>query len=399
MKGNDEIHVTNMWLRGLAEQFTRLEYYSNIYDFIDLLQVQNNPLNNLADVDKAVDSLSELFSPELRQSLYKVKSFVKNRLAFYDDFYTKDLEEKQELLASICCVNFDMMENKTGTINNRMLYNIAQLVAKELSTREVYAELEENDPDLKLYYELSKQLEENTKTIKSLLAVYAGRRFNIDSLNKKRMEIASKLDSVVKRIQQKGKLETSDMDIVSDDIMDHLQVETAVNTVLLMAYNNLITSNFSEEVISYTDVNNLNFDQIEFFGNIDISSLKKEHNDSVQTNIRSPRQKVFLLDVIRDAITHNCFSYSLPTAKNNNQLSYKDIILEFNCHNVKLTGRLDDFYKLFTNEQFTNKRDPAIITLHNKFKTTRGIADPSILFTGELDEDEDPDNAGYMGHE
>lgn len=56
-------------------------------------------------------------------------------------------------------------------------------------------------------------------------------------------------------------------------------------------------------------------------------------------------------------------SYQLPPVKQGASASFKDVVLTFNgdWQNVKITGRLEDFYELFTSPVFTNKRPRVLL--------------------------------------
>jgi len=370
-RGEDEIVVSKMWLRGYSEMFCRKSHTlnsSNIEQLIlEELKRNENLLLNKQDVDSVLSAVKHLFGENVNKNFYKLSGFVQARLNS-TNFYTQPLEHKVKTLSSILANNYDYISTSAGTINPSIIYNLQQLVGLELYARNEFTELDIEDYDiLKMKKVVDEVSAMNSKTMMAQTLLFSGKQFSKSAQQKFLKGIKSMKSKVrlyLQSLEDKQKLESANMELYNLEDLNYLPMEVAVNTVLLMCFNSLITSSFYDDVLAKTNTTNLNEQQEIFFNKFDVSNLQFYHGNTLKTR-EHPGQKAYLLLCLREALCHGTISYKIPTQKNNKPVNFNDIIICFKTserQNSTIYGTIQDFYNLFSSIDFLRERNSEIVT-------------------------------------
>jgi len=368
-RGDDEIVVSKMWLRGYTELFSRKSKTLNSEEIEKLLLLKlekENSLSSKQEIDSLLSNVKEMFGEDVTKNFYKLSTFIHNRLKSQKNFNTLNKEDKIKILSSILANNVEYIQEGSGSINASIIYSLQQLVGLELYARGEYSDLDLEEYDIEKMQEIIKQVESfNTRCNMTQTLLKTGRSFS-PMANKKFFKelnsVKSKVSSYLKGLYSKQKLETSNMELYNLDDLNHLPVEVAANTVLLMCFNSLITSSFYDDILAKTDTKFLNQEQEAFFNKFDFSNIEFYYNDVLRQDFNAG-QKAYLLLCLREALCHGTISYQLPQVKNNP--SFSDCVICFKTdkrQNAEIYGTIKDFYQLFSSNIFSAQRNPNIIT-------------------------------------
>jgi hypothetical protein len=333
------------------------------------LPEQTNYLQSPQDIDKALSLVKNCFGEEIVQKYYRVNNFVKTRLHYNKDFYQRSLDEKIDILSAICANNPNFLISSHETMSPAIIYNLQQLVSKELQNRGLNAAVTEDDLETDKLIELSKEANELMQRCKSFDEKHTNinNRFELNQ----NLEITRRLKIILRKFEQqkelletRRQLESSHMEIYGLDGLEHLPVEVAVNVVCMMGFNSLITSSFYEDLLAETNLGNFNPNQKKFFGKFNFSGITATYFDKKLPSNYTPEEKADLLLGIRNAICHNQITYVLPYVKQGETVSFKDAMLTFSADwdRLKISGKVIDFYRLFGSDPFTSAREKSIIT-------------------------------------
>lgn len=366
---DDSIEITKMWLRGYAELFAQtdktLDEYMIQDRIVDIMEQQNNFLNNHKDVNQLLSELKNNFSPNIQKNFFRVNNFVKQRLECYDDYFLKNLQSKVKILSLIIAKNPNFLTGPTETINPSILYNLQQVVSQELNTRSVTAFDDADDP---LYQKLLETYAKYEKAVDDYNNFKYSRSYNKRSIlatkDKAVMILRQQVRVQIERLKHRMTLESAHMNLYDSAGLEYLPVEVAINTVCLMGYNNLVTSAFYEDLLAKTDYQNMNRSQDKFFSDFDLSAISYTYRGKKIRDITDPERVAFVINCIRNSLVHGTMYYSLPSKKQDVDLSFKDALLSFYDEHADttVTARVDDFYKLFSDDGFTKPRNKNIIT-------------------------------------
>lgn len=375
VKGNDEIVVSKMWLRGYAELFAKL---SNSLDSNELSNTiketcdqQNFTLSNQNEIGIALASIKKYFNEEAQKNYIKTVKFVFNRLSYDKNFFEKPLEDKIKTLATICAHNVDYIQEGEGSINPAIIYNIQQLVSKELEKREEFDEIQDVNGTLKTMQDLlarSKELDEEIKRFKENFGNNVSRFALIKAkdLQQKEQKLRREMQAVISTVNRNRKLASSHMLLYNYQDLQNLSVETAFNLMVLLGYNNLATSAFYEDVLRNTDFRYLTPEQEVFFNQIDMSKLNRLdlRTNKPKTNINYPSQKGFTLLALRESLIHGNVFYKLPEGVTKENADFKNIVVTFkaNRQNLHISATLQDFIDLFSDNLFVKERTEDVLT-------------------------------------
>ena len=285
------------------------------------------------------------------------------------DFYQKSLDEKIDILSTILANNPNYTTSSSGTINPSIIYNLQQLVSKELVKRNLEADLSEEDIETEKLAELNSKAQALIKKYDEFESKFS--KNYSPFLARQLKQIGQEIDSILKqfdnqqrKLDNRRKLESSHMEMYNLNNLENLPVEIAVNIVCLMGYNNLVTSGFFEDLLANTDFNNLNKEQSSFFSKFNFDGISYKLNNSNSETKFAPNQKAYLLASLRNAICHGQFSFKLPFQTKNPTCDFHNIQLKFvaSWDNLEITGKLIDFFNLFNLSLFTLSRDKSIMT-------------------------------------
>lgn len=371
-KGNDEIVVSKMWLRGYSELFCRKSNTLNSNTIENILikeaSKNNNYISTKQELDSLLSSVKNLFGEEINQNFYKLTSFIQTRLSSQPDFYSLPIENKVKQLSAILANNTDYIKSNKGYINPSIIYNLQQLIGLELYSRNEVTELDVEDYDI---MKMKKVVDEiasiNTKTNGIQLLLNSGKNFCKSAQQKYLKSLGSmksKVRSYLKSLEDKQKLESANMDLYNLEDLNHLPYEVAVNTVLLMCFNSLVTSSFYDDVLSKTNTSSLTQKQEEFFDKFDVSKFDFYYGNAPKKQ-QYPGQKAYFLLCLREALCHGNITYKLPQAKKGTQANIQDTMICFETserQNSTIYGTLQDFYDLFSSKEFLTKRHKEVIT-------------------------------------
>ena len=383
-----DIEITRMWLRGYSELFSQKQKKVDAEDIEETLSKElsktGNYIENPEQLDKALSLIKNLFDQDVISHYFRINNFAKVRVQYFDNFYQKSLDEKIKIIASICSNNSSYITASNGTIEPAIIYNIQQLVAKELSGRGEQAMMSEDDYATNEFIEthaefkkIDADLEKFEKNITNKNSAFA--QAQIKRLIARYGAVKKKLEQQLKQLENRQKLESTHAEIYNLYGLEHLPVEVAVNIVCLMGYNSLVTSAFYEDLLA-NNSGELNNKQKQFFKNFNLSNINVKFYDKPMNVDYSPEEKMYILTCIRNAICHNNIKFVLPPAKKNGSVDFKDVEINFTADwdRAKISGKLIDFYKLFGSDNFTKERISEIITRIDKTQTDSKIEEENI---------------------
>jgi len=375
VKGNDEIVVSKMWLRGYAELFANL---SNSLDSNELIKTiketckqQNFTLSNYDELGVTLASIKKHFNEEAQKNYINTVKFIFTRLNYDKKFFEKPLDDKIKTLATICAHNVDYMQAGEGSINPAIIYNIQQLVSKDLEKREEFDEIQDVNGTLKTMQDLlarSKELEEEIKRFKenfgNNLSKFA--LIKAKDIQQKDQKLRREMQAVINTVNKNRQLASSHMLLYNYQDLQNLSVETAFNLMVLLGYNNLATSAFYEDVLKNTDFRYLTPAQEVFFDQIDMSKLNRLdlRNKKPKSPINYPSQKSFTLLALRESLIHGNVFYKLPEGVTKENADFKNIIVTFKAdrQNLHISATLQDFIDLFSDNLFVQERTEDVLT-------------------------------------
>lgn len=368
----DQLIISKMWLRGYTELFARNQMIIDSKQLSERLHEEllkdRNYIDNLQDIDKALSTIKDLFPENIQDKYFRVNNFVKKRILFTKDFFSKSLDDKISIICNVCANNPQFLQSGNQSSSSSVLYNIENLVSNELHKRDEKADgFDIDDPDFVRALKLTDELEQAEKDMKDKI----NRRLPFAIIKRKNQEIQkmyTELKKLFESLERRRELESSHMDMHEITELEHLPVEVAVNTVLLTAFNNMITSSFYEDLLSETDTLNLSKKQNDFFAKFNTSKINKTLYGKKYTMKDKGSDNAFTLIGLRNALVHGGVRAILPNVKEGQNVSYKDVILEFNAEtqNMVFTGTVEDFYELFMSSGFTCKR-PKDIVIPSKY--------------------------------
>lgn len=374
--GNDVIYLTDngyvsipkMWLRGYSELFIRNQKTFDTEKareiLLEELPKQNNTLSTEKEINQALSLIKDLFPPEIVKSYFRINNFIKTRLEYQPAFFKlTHLEDKIDIIINILDKNPNYIKQSNETINPRIIYNLQQLISKELEKRDIQNTLTTNNP---LYSEMEKlesEMEACERAAKFVGSLGRPNKALIQSRIKHNQETAAKVQSLLARLQNQEKLSSANMDFYNPINITYLPVETSVNIIALLAYTDLVTSSLHEDTLAYTDYNNLSPKQQQFFSQFDMKNLSYIYKGK-RYKIEDSTSVCFALHAIRNAICHGLISYRLTPLKQNTTATFSDTEITFfsDLEDIQVVGKASDFFKLFSQSAFTYQRPKEIIT-------------------------------------
>ncbi len=375
----EQIYFTKMWLRGYAELFSLKQVKIDAQKIEEHLKqnLNENTISNSQDLDKALSMIKEFFPEDVVKQFFRVNNFVKLRTAYYDNFYAKDIDEKIKIIASICSNNPKYISGSNGGLEPSIIYNIQQVVARELSNRGVKASLSDEDIESLKYRQLEdeyKDFIEQTKQLQKLSYNSSFAQTKYKRLNQQLKSIENRFNAQEKLLINRLKLESSHAELHGLYGLENLPVEVAVNLVCLMGYNNLVTSAFYEDLLDNQE-SELDNKQKAFFDQFDFSKINVKFYDKKMPKDYTAEEKKYLLTCLRDAICHNQISYTLPPAKKDSNLNFKDVELCFTADwlRTSISGKVIDFFNLFNSKAFTQRYMAMLEQLRNEAHQNNNI--------------------------
>ena len=368
---NQEIVVSKMWLRGYSELFSQNQSNVDAETIEKVLTRElaksRNYINDPAELDKALSNIVHCFSPEVVKNYFRVNNFVKLRVQYYNDFYKKPLDEKIKIISAICANNPRYTTGSNESIEPSIIYNIQQIIAKELANRGAQEILSEDDNDTESYFKVKAEVDEADKALDNFGKNTSNTNSQFAKTQLKRLMLKyqsayKKLLNQINTLENKQKLESSHAEIYNLYGLEYLPVEVAVNVVCLMGYNSLVTSAFYEDLIANASAE-LNEQQKSFFKSISFDGIKTSYFGEKVTGEYSPEEKMYLLKCIRDAICHNHITFTLSPVKKGDDFNFEDVKLAFTAdwNRTVISGRVADFFKLFGLENFMKERSNEIV--------------------------------------
>ena len=376
---DDEIVISKMWLRGFTELFARK---SAPYDSTELykillpvLQESQNTLSSIDEIYSAIETIFPYLNKDLKWSFTLTKYLTAERVVLEKNFFKKDFEARLQSLCSILTNNPSMFRDGKGSTNSNLLYGLVNLVGIELQKRNEEADLDETDPEVVAFASILSELsslKKGEQIIRGLKSLQKNGK-TLKRNQERQSFLSAQANEYLKIINPKKVLECTHMEHKTLEDMKALPVETAVNIVYLLAYNSLVSSGIYEQTLRYSNFNELNAKQIEFFNQfefnniIDNSTIPGKKDKPLNGN---PGRKAFILYSMRNAICHGNIKFTYPKIREHYHPDFRQVRIKFNAEkqNVTLSGPLKDFYTLFTSPAFTQERDPEIITTFDRQK-------------------------------
>lgn len=353
-----ETAISKMWLRGYSEIFIKkmLNIDSeNIKKELSLYFKDDQPMKTKEDVDKALSAVKNCFPEDIKQNYFRVNNFVKNRIDCYSDFFKMPLNKQISIIADICERNENYITSNYETISPSVVYNIQQLISRELANREdSYTYDDESDALITEFNNQVSKFKEYQNKIKSDLnnnAIPAKQKEKLLNSHKQISELLlNQIKVKFNKIKQRITLENAYMQFFNPDGLKNLPVEVATNIVCLMGYNNLVTSGLYEEISENVNTDRLSQNQIQYFNRFNFNGITLSQNKMKINKNFSSNEKCAMLTYIRNSICHGNIKFQLPSKKKDSEISFKDTILTFysDWYDMQISGSLESFYKLFS---------------------------------------------------
>ena len=403
---NEELAVSKMWLRGFAETFVKHHASFDTKGARETLLVAlgktGNYIESEKQIDEALSAIKGYVSIGVLKNYHRVTQLVKNRIKMYDDFFQKSFEEKVDIVVALVARNQIYFENGFGEISPELIYNLQQLVSQELTKRDEFALVSDDEADVTIakLADYNRRFDELTEKMNRLKEKYPdpkkwGNSYYVlaKAAVKECDRLQREYDAYQQKVSAKLKLESSFMEHYSTQELEKLPIELAFSVVGLMAFNSLVTSGFYEEMLAKTDFNaNMTPEQVKFFDRIDMSGFSLNGKPYV----KSPTSNAFMLLCMREALCHrddvgghNGVFYKLVSKKSKSPEHFGDIEMSFvaSRQNVVFSGKLIDFYKLFSSKEFTCDR--ALVRTAtvgaNYFRRSNGTLSSNEIYGGSFD--------------
>ena len=364
---NGYVSIPKMWLRGYSELFIRNQKTFDIERareiLLEELPKQNNTLSTDKEINQALSMIKSLFSPEIVKSYFRINNFVKTRLEYHTAFFKATLNDRIEILLNILDKNPNYIKQSNETINPRIIYNLQQLISKEIEKRELQNELTASDPLFNEMEKLESEMEACERAARFVGSLGRPSKALLQSRIKHNQETAAKVQSLMTRIQNQEKLSSANMDFYNPDNLTYLPIETSVNIIALFAYTNLVTSSLYEDTLANTDYNNLSPKQKQFFSQFDMSNISYIYKGQ-NYKIEDPTSICYALLAIRNAICHGLISYRLTPLRQGSTANFQDAEITFysDLEDIQVVGKNIDFFNLFIQPAFTSQRSKEVIT-------------------------------------
>ena len=358
--GDYEITTSKMWLRGLMEEFVFSSIgidSAKLYDILMQKAYENNmQINNNQDVDKALSLIVDQFDDEIRSHYFRINNFIKSRVALIPDFFDKNLSEQLRIISVLISKNPNLLKSSSETINPSIIYNIIQIISKEIDRRGERALYEHQDIKSE---EIDELLEEHERLIHEIAVCFS---------QKKKKELIRAINSNEKqllyhqkRLQNIQKHETSSMNLLDIEELENLPVEVAFNLVCMMGFNALNTSEFFEDLVENVDAYSIDKNQKAFFSKFDLSKFTaRTLSTNKQIALTEPNDVVMFLNGVRNALSHGNATYRLPNLKKNEKFDIMNITITMTSRAFAFEGKIIDFYNLFNSPLFFGSRPPEI---------------------------------------
>lgn len=373
---------TPMWLRGLSS------IWSARHKTLDYEGIKNLICKEYGVGKKSIsspDDIKEILKitdskTDYRKDPSHMYKFVLNRLKYYDNYYgmvdekgNEDFDKKIDIFINSIANNPNHIVGGYEVLNSKILYNIQQIVAMEQEkclrkkygkaisdnvninkatselqdARKLMEELEKVDEKL---LEFKTQLDSKVGKVKELY--YYKNKKTIETLIAKRKKINLQCKASLDEVSNDFKIESDEMKLFDKNTIANMPVEVAVNLVGLMGYNRLVSTKFYETLLSL-DPKTFTKAQRKIINNLDLSAFSFTTKRG-KLAVDDLENKITLLKRIRHATTHGNISYSIPPSSSG-ELTYKDVKMVYSCDGdseIKVSGRVEDFYNLFKNPVF-----------------------------------------------
>ena len=355
-----EIVASKMWIRGFFEYMVlhSQQLDSSLIErtLKDRMIESGINLNSPQEIDATLSLIKNEFDPETVKNYFRINNFIKSRIPVYENFYDKSVDEKAQIIANLISKNPNYISGSSETINPSIVYNIIQIVSNEIGKREGISSMSTNDIQTGEIDALIEESDRVGSRMKELEHQYRlspkalQRNAEYRSLKIRRNELITILNGHISRLKNIQKQESSAMEMFDTRDISHLSVEVAFNLVCMLGFNSLNTSAFFEDMINFTDIDNLNPIQKKLFAKFDFSNFKVNLK-GYKYNAKDSESNVHLLIGIRNALSHGRAKFRIPNLKKGEKLTVEDIIITLQP-SYEIEGKLIDFYKLFTNPTF-----------------------------------------------
>ncbi len=361
------VSVPTMWMRGYSELFVKEKpaFDANAAREIlyNVLPAQNNKLSNEQEINQALSSIKHLFDADTLKHFYRVNNFVNSRIKYQPVFFKVKLSDRVEILLNILEKSPNFLKQANETISPLIIYNLQQLVSKELEKRETKNAIYEGSD---LHQEMEALIQEYESLQKRIAFIKGQKKPNIALLQdgiRRSEEIQTKYATIQSKIDAHEKLSSSNMDFYDPEDLQYLPVETAVNIVALLAYTDLVLSSFYEDTLRNTDYTELSNAQKQFFSGFDFNNISYIHKGN-KTVVKDPTDVCFTLRAIRNAICHGLISYRFNSLKQGETSSFENVEITFysDIEDIQVVGSVKSFYELFGPNLFTSERHKSVVT-------------------------------------
>jgi len=381
---DDVISVPKMWLRGYSELFSQTPNYIDANFIIENLSKElkrtGNELETTQDIDNALSFLKKIIFQNMPADNFRINNFIKTRINLIENFKTLPLQEKVATIAHLLANNPNYIKSSAETINPTIIYNLQQLMSDELVDRNELLDMSMIDIDVNALQQLDSEIRQAKRNVDLYEAMHhpyrqQSEKVQINRLIKIYNSLVQERKSIVSEIARKTTLESSLMHLYETDGLKYIPAEIAVNTICLMGFNALVTSAYYDDLIFRSNAHNLTEKQQRYFSNISLSPFTYTHHGTKYKMPYDAYTNFYILKEIRNAICHGLITYQIPNSTSKEKVSFKDIEITFfvDYEDAEISGKLIDFYNLFSNEKiFFRKRPDYIVTGMQRELTDEG---------------------------
>jgi len=387
-----EFVCSQMWLRGFST------LWASRHNNLKENEIRNAIKKEYGEGKKSINSeeaLKEILRLTADFTGYKnnpsrMFTFVKNRLKYYTNYYglvlndgKEDFDKKIDIFINIIANNPNHIAGNKEVLNSKIIYNIQQIIADEQirqlqKSGKVFSDSFDQDETKKMlgraknlaqqHSEVVDRLNEHQRQLASRKGkaqeLYRNRyRREIESLIKQEKILYNLGHQTLDDARDNSSLESMKMDLFNKSSISNMPIEVAVNLVAFMGYNRFISSGFYQEALN-EGATLTNRQQNEIMA-LDLSGFSfTRTNGVIELNGGQKQQKlenrITFLKRIRHATSHGLISYSIPQNSNSTS-TINDILVTYGSEgvsDVKVTGKIKDFYKLFSKDFFKPTTNP-----------------------------------------
>lgn len=387
-----EFVCSQMWLRGFSTLWASRNKSLKENEIRNAIKKEFGEGKKSINSEEALKEILRLTSEftGYKQNPSRMFTFVKNRLKYYTNYYglvskngKEDFDKKIDIFINIIANNPNHIVGNKEVLNSKIIYNLQQIIADEQIRQfekngKVFSDSFDQDETKKMLTRAKSLADQHTEVVNKLnqhqkelmtrkgktLELYKNRyKREIEALIRQEKVLRSLGHQTLDDARDNSSLESTKMDLFNKSSITNVPIEVAVNLVAFMGYNRFISSGFYQDAL--TDDATLTTRQKNEIMALDLSGFSfTRTNGVIELNGNQKQQKlenrITFLKRIRHATSHGLISYSIPQNSKNTS-TMNDILMTYGSEgasDVKVTGKVADFYKLFSKDFFRPANNP-----------------------------------------